>query len=76
MPTKANIVLDDDVKAELERLVASGSRSRVINNALRRELLRLRREEASRRLDALRARTRMTSSRELVRGLRRDRSRA
>ena len=76
MPTKANIVLDDDVKAELERLVASGSRSRVINNALRRELLRLRREEASRELDALRARTRPTPSREIVRRLRRDRSRA
>ena len=39
MPTKVNVVLDDDVKAGLDRLVESGRRSRVINAALRREIL-------------------------------------
>lgn len=38
MPTKVNIVLDDDVKEELDRLVESGMRSRIVNRALRREL--------------------------------------
>ena len=33
MPTKVNIVLDDDVKADLDRLVESGLRSRVVNRA-------------------------------------------
>jgi predicted transcriptional regulator len=75
VPTKVNIVLDDDVKADLDRLVASGKRSRVINTALRREILALRREAASRRLDALRKTTRAVSTSELVKLVRRDRER-
>lgn len=31
MATKVNFVLDDDVKAELDRVVDSGRRSRVVN---------------------------------------------
>ena len=31
MPSKVNIVLDDDVKADLDALVESGLRSRIIN---------------------------------------------
>ena len=49
MPTKVNIVLDDDVKADLDRLVESGKRSRVINSALRSEIQRMRRRAASAR---------------------------
>ena len=48
MPTKVNIVLDDDVKADLDRLVESGKRSRVINNALRREIHLMSRSAAER----------------------------
>jgi predicted transcriptional regulator len=75
MPTKVNIVLDDDVKADLERLVASGKRSRVINTALRREIVRLSRQRADERLTTLRASTRPVSTTELVRLVRRDRGR-
>ena len=75
MPTKVNVVLDDDVKADLEQLVESGKRSRVINTALRRELLALRRERAALRLDALRRGTRPVSTETLVREVRRDRRR-
>jgi hypothetical protein len=75
LPTKVNIVLDDDVKADLDRLVREGMRSRVINAALRREILRLRRQHASRRLDELRGKTRSVSTPELVRLVRRDRGR-
>lgn len=75
MPTKVNFVLDDDVKADLDRLVESGKRSRVINSALRAEIQRLRRRAASDRLDALRARTAPVPTRAVVRQLRRDRSR-
>jgi len=35
MASKVNIALDDDVKPELESLVESGVRSRVINAPLR-----------------------------------------
>ena len=75
MPTKVNVVLDDDVKAELDRLVEPGRRSRVVNAALRREMLRLRRETASERLDHLRRRGRPVSSVDIVRLIRRDRGR-
>ncbi len=75
MPTKVNIVLDDDVKADLDRLVDSGKRSRVINNALRREIQLISRRAANARVDALRATTRPVSSAALVKLVRRDRSR-
>ena len=75
MASKVNIVLDDDVKAELHRLIASGSRSRVINEALRKELQNLRRRELSARLDRLRKRTKPVSTRQVVNQLERDRGR-
>ncbi len=75
MPTKVNVVLDDDVKADLDRLVKSGMRSRVINTALRREMLILRRQRASRRLDELRKTTKAVSTPELVKRIRQDRDR-
>jgi hypothetical protein len=75
LPTKVNIVLDDDVKADLDRLVESGMRSRVINTALRREILMLQRDRAGRRLDELRKTTKAVSTPELVRLVRRDRGR-
>jgi Arc/MetJ-type ribon-helix-helix transcriptional regulator len=75
MPTKVNIVLDDDVKTELERLVESGMRSRVINKALRQELQSIRRRAASERIDNLRRKTRPVSTSEIVTLVRRDRGR-
>jgi predicted transcriptional regulator len=75
MPTKVNIVLDDDVKADLDRLVESGRRSRVINDALRREIRLIRRRAAGARLDELRAGTRRVSTSDLVKLVRGDRSR-
>ncbi len=75
MPVKVNIVLDDDVKADLDALVKSGMRSRVINRALRKELLAIRRQHLSRQLDLLRRRTKAVSTREIVDMIRRDRKR-
>ena len=66
MPTKVNIVLDEDVKAELDRLVESGMRSRIINKALRRELQLLRREIASQHLDRLRKASKPVASSEIA----------
>jgi hypothetical protein len=74
MPTRISIVPDDDVKSELYRLVESGRRNRIINAALRRELLSLRRHQASRRLDRLRSTTLVVSSAELVKLVRRYRA--
>jgi Arc/MetJ family transcription regulator len=75
MPTKVNIVLDDDVKADLDRLVDSGKRSRVINSALRREIQLLSRRAANGRVEELRATTKVVSTDEVVRLVRRDRGR-
>ena len=75
MPTKVNIVLDDDVKADLDRLVESGKRSRVINNALRRDIQLMSRRAANARLEEIRSTTRRVSSSDMVRLVRRDRGR-
>jgi Arc/MetJ-type ribon-helix-helix transcriptional regulator len=75
VPTKVNIVLDDDVKVDLDRLVESGRRSRVVNDALRRELRLMQRQAASARLDGLRRETRRVSTDDLVKLVRQDRNR-
>ena len=75
MATKVNIVVDDDVKAELETLVEAGSRSRVINSALRKELMQIRRGILTSRLDQLRAKTKPISTKEIVQLIRKDRGR-
>lgn len=75
MPTKVNIVLDDDVKADLDRLIESGKRSRVINNALRREINLMSRRAAGARLDEARATTRPVSTPDIVKFIRRGRGR-
>ena len=75
MPIKVNVVLDDDVKADLDRLVDSGKRSRVINNALRREIHLISRRAANARLDALRNTTKPVSTDDIVTLIRRDRGR-
>jgi len=75
MASKVNIVLDDDVKRELEYLVEAGMRSRVINTALRKELDLIRRKGLSEQLDRLRSKTKPMSTKEIVRLIRRDRGR-
>jgi Arc/MetJ-type ribon-helix-helix transcriptional regulator len=75
MAVKVNFVLDDDVKSDLDRLVASGMRSRVINEALRKELLQIERNKFAEKHDRIRAQTKAVSTREIVKALRRDRDR-
>jgi len=75
MGVKVNFVLDDDVKSDLDRLVESGMRSRIINEALRKELLLVKRRMLADRHDQIRSRTKTVSTREIVKILRRDRSR-
>lgn len=75
MACKVNLVLDDEVKAELDRLVPAGQRSRFANEALSAHLLARRRRRAMAALDRLRARMSPVSTEEIVRLLREDRSR-
>lgn len=75
MAVKINIVLDDDVKRELDSLVEAGMRSGVINTALRKELTAIRRRRLSDKLDELRGKTKPVSTKEIVRLIRRGRGR-
>ena len=75
MPAKVNVVLDDDVKAQMDLLVPSGRRSRIVNQALRKELLRINRENVVHEIDKLRQRTKKVKTEEVVELLRRERRR-
>jgi metal-responsive CopG/Arc/MetJ family transcriptional regulator len=75
MGVKVNFVLDDDVKSDLDRLVENGMRSRIINQALRKELLQVKRRRLAEKHDQLCGRTTAVATREIVANLRRDRSR-
>ncbi len=72
---KVNFTLDDDVREELVRLIPARKRSRVVNEALRKELLRRSRELAMARLMQLRKNSGTLSARDIVESVRKDRSR-
>jgi len=72
---KVSFTLDDDVHRELVRLVPPRMRSRVVNEALRRELLRRRRQLATDRLMRLRDATGTLRAREILDAVHRDRKR-
>jgi len=72
---KINISLDEDVHSALIRLVPVRTRSRVINEALRKELLHRRRQSAVQRLLELRKRSATLGSAELLATVRADRGR-
>ncbi len=73
---KLNFFVEEDVRREMETLVPTGRRARVINEALRRELLRIKRERAAEKLKALKSGGAAVSGREIVAALRKDRKRA
>ena len=70
---KINIVIDDDVYQEMEKLVPAGKRSQVVNAALRRELELLRRQQAVQRILDQEARGKKMDTREIVDALAADR---
>ncbi len=72
---RVNVVLDEDVREDLIRLVPARGRSRVINEALRRELSRRKRVEATERLRRLRQKTATLHGAEIVAAVREDRNR-
>jgi hypothetical protein len=68
-------MISDDVAKELEKLVPAGKRSRVVNEAIRKELERLSRESLTERLHVLRESGPFYGASEIASDLRRDRSR-
>jgi hypothetical protein len=73
---KANFFIEEDVRKEMEALVPAGSRAKVINEALRKELLRIKRGRVTEKLLELQSKSTAVSPREIVQLLKNDRKRA
>lgn len=72
---KLNVSIDDQLRDELFRLVPPRRRSQVVNDALRHELLRRKRQQAADAVQGLRKRSATLSGEEIVESVRRDRER-
>lgn len=72
---KLNFMIRNEVARELTELVPPGERSKVVNEALERELLAIRRRKLTERLRALREKSPPLSTEKIVSALRRDRER-
>jgi hypothetical protein len=72
MSRRINVMIDDDTWGFLGR-VPAGERSRAINEALRAWIMRRRRKDAVREMDALRTDLPKVSSDEVARWVREDR---
>ncbi len=72
---KLNFFVEEGIRRELDKLVPVGQKSKIINEALRKELLRIKREKVTAKLLALKSRGAMFSKRELVATLMKDRRR-
>ncbi len=72
---KINFMIKSDIARDLENLVPAGERSRVVNEALARELLTIHRRKVTERLRAARERGPSLGTAKIVATLRKDRSR-
>ena len=70
---KINFLIDNDVAREMEDLVPAGKRSKVVNEALRRELELIRRRSAVKELLEESNRGKKLSTEAIVAGLSADR---
>jgi hypothetical protein len=71
---KLNFLIEEAVCKDLEQLVPPGKRSQVVNDALRRELERIRRKKAVEELIMSTATMKRLSTEEIVERLAQDRS--
>ena len=69
---KLNFFIEEDIRREMDRLVPVGKKSKVINDALRKELLRIKREKVTEKLIALKTKGIRISKEEIVEELKRD----
>jgi hypothetical protein len=72
---KLNFMIKGDIARDLENLVPAGERSRVVNEALARELLAIRRRRITLRLRAAREKGPALGTEEIVSALGKDRAR-
>jgi len=72
---KLNFMIKDDIARELEALVPPGERSKIVNEALARELLSIRRRRLTEKLRVLRDSGPSLTTKEIVVLLKKDRRR-
>ncbi len=72
---KINFMINDDIRKEFEELVPPGVRSRVVNEALRKELIAIKRKRLAERLLSIRTKSPLISTKEIVRLVKKDRLR-
>lgn len=70
---KMNFLLEEDVIQELQALIPRGKKSKVVNEALKKELLRLKRQKNTEKLLKLRRQGAKVKMSEIVESLRTDR---
>ena len=72
---KLNFMIRNDIARELEDVVPPGERSKVVNEALAKELAAIRRKTLTDRLRAVREKSPSLATTEIVATLRKDRKR-
>jgi hypothetical protein len=72
---KVNFMINDDIRKEFEELVPAGERSKIVNEAIRKELLIIKRKKLTEKLFSLRAMGETLSTSEIVETIRKDRIR-
>ena len=72
---KMNFLLEEEVVHELDTLIPRGKKSKLVNEVLKKELLRLKRKQNTEKLLKLRGQGAMVEMDEIVNILRADRTR-
>lgn len=73
---KLNVSIDDQLRDELFKMVPPRRRSQVVNEALRHELLRRKRQQATTAVHRLRKRSATLTGQDIMDSIRRDRERS
>jgi len=73
---KMNFLMEEDVAHDLQALVPRGKKSKLVNAAVKKELLRLRRQKNTEKLFKLREQGPKVKMDEIVKSLRADRKRS
>lgn len=72
---RLNFMIRAELAEEFEAIVPAGMRSKVVNEALSKELVRMRRQKATEKLMKLREKCPVVTTDEILRVLRADRAR-
>lgn len=72
---KVNFMVSDNVRKEFERLVPPGERSKIVNEALRKELNLIKRERLTEKLLSIRAKSPSLSTDDITGIVRKNRAR-